>query len=553
MRDDHVWFRSIIKVVVGNYKRDSVSLIYCDFEMLSAPEVAEGLHVMNRNFSFLVLLTFLGQQPGHLQADTPNVLFAISDDQSYPHTSAYGTRGISTPAFDQIAREGVLILNAIAGSPGCAPSRATLLTGRYPWQNEHAGTHASSFPAHLKVYPELLASHGYHVGYTGKPWGPGRWNVTGRKQNPAGKPYASEKVKPPGGSISSTDYSSNFRKFVSQREPGQPFCFWFGAHEPHRAFEDGIGLRLGKSPDSIDVPAFLPDHYVIRSDLLDYYTEIEHFDSHLSEMLEYLKEIGELENTLIVVTSDNGMAFPRAKANGYEFGIHVPMAIRWGDRIKADQQIDTLISFVDIAPTFLDAAGIDIPAEMTGQSLLGLLGDIQGNQWKPRDAVYSARERHSSSRYMNWTYPQRSMRTKQYLLIRNFKPDRWPAGDPQKYDAPDKLGPMHGGYHDIDACPSLTFLIDHLTHEDYSKFFHWSVDKRPAWEFFDIQKDPACLNNLMDKRSLARVRRQLQSAMVQYLSVTEDPRVLDGGDIFESYPRYSRIRSFPVPPESLQR
>lgn len=523
---------------------------------------------MNRIFTFILFLPLLGQMSGGIYAGEPdasirhsrskdrgrgvNILFAISDDQSYPHASAYGTRGISTPGFDQVAREGVLIHNAIAGSPGCAPSRATLLTGRYPWQNEHAGTHASSFPAHLKVYPELLVNHGYHVGYTGKPWGPGRWDLTGRKQNPAGKSYSSEKAKPPGGSISSTDYSANFRQFISQRKEGQPFCFWFGAHEPHRAFEDGIGLRTGKKIEAVDVPGFLPDHEVIRSDLLDYYTEIEHFDSHLLKMLEYLKEIDELDNTLVVVTSDNGMAFPRAKANGYEFGIHVPMAVRWGDRIEPGQQTDVLISFVDIAPTFLEVAGVEIPPEMTGQSLLGLLGDREGAKWKKRDAVYSARERHSSSRYMNWTYPQRSMRTQQYLLIRNFRPDRWPAGAPQKYDAPNKLGLMHGGYHDIDACPSLTFLIDHRAEKDFAPFFYWSVEKRPAWELFDIQEDPECLNNLIDARAAVRVRKQLQASMVQYLTETEDPRVLDGGDVFESYPRYSRIRSFPEPPDTLE-
>ena len=100
-------------------------------------------------------------------AKQPNILFVISDDQSYPHASAYGARGISTPGFDQVAREGVLVHHAIAGSPGCAPSRATVLTGRYPWQNQHAGTHASSFPAELDVYPELLSKHGYHaVSYT---------------------------------------------------------------------------------------------------------------------------------------------------------------------------------------------------------------------------------------------------------------------------------------------------------------------------------------------------------------------------------------------------
>ena len=485
-------------------------------------------------------------------AKQPNILFVISDDQSYPHASAYGARGISTPGFDQVAREGVLVHHAIAGSPGCAPSRATVLTGRYPWQNQHAGTHASSFPAELDVYPELLSKHGYHVGYTGKPWGPGKWNVTGRKQNPAGPSFSSLKEKPLGAAISSTNYSGNFEKFLGERSADQPFCFWFGAHEPHRAFENGIGRRLGKSLDSVDVPEFLPDHPLIRSDLLDYYTEIEHFDSHLQKVLQHLKAIGELDNTLIIVTSDNGMAFPRAKANAYEYGVHVPMAIRWGDQIAAGQELDTLVSFVDLAPTFLAAAGVDVPQAMTGQSLLPLCGVTNTQPWQEREVVFSARERHSSSRYMNWTYPQRVMRTGQYLLIRNFRPDRWPAGDPQKFDKPGVLGPMHGGYHDIDACPSLTFLINHRNHDEFAEYFYWSVEKRPAWELYDIQQDAACLNNLIDDRKVAKVRKQLQAQMIKYLTETEDPRVLDGGEIFESYPRYSHIRSFPEPPATLE-
>ena len=129
------------------------------------------------------------------RAERPNILFAISDDQSFGHTSIDGSRSIRTPAFDRVAREGLLFENAICGSPGCSPSRASLLTGRYPWQIEHAGTHASEFPKQYAVFTELLAEAGYVVGYTGKGWGPGNWKVSGRAQNPAGKAYSKRRGK----------------------------------------------------------------------------------------------------------------------------------------------------------------------------------------------------------------------------------------------------------------------------------------------------------------------------------------------------------------------
>lgn len=119
----------------------------------------------------------------------PNILIALSDDQSYPHASAYGSRMVSTPAFDRVAQQGILFNNAFVASPGCAPSRAALLTGLNPWQLEESGTHASSFPAHYRVYPDLLEEVGYYIGYTHKAWGPGDWEVSGRDRNPAGIAY----------------------------------------------------------------------------------------------------------------------------------------------------------------------------------------------------------------------------------------------------------------------------------------------------------------------------------------------------------------------------
>lgn len=487
--------------------------------------------------------------------ERPNILFAISDDQSWAHTSAYGCKCIKTPTFDRVAREGVLFNNSFCASPGCTPSRSAVLTGRYPWQLEQAGTHASSFPIKYAVYPDLLEEAGYAVGFTGKGWGPGKFAVSGRTRNPAGPGFNSIKNKNvPAKGIAGTDYGANFEAFLKSKPAGKPFCFWFGGHEPHRGFEKGSGLQAGKKLEDVSVPSFLPDAPEIRSDILDYCLEIEWFDLHLGQMIKLLEETGQLDNTLIVVTSDNGMAFPRAKANAYEYGVHMPLAIAWGKQIPAGRVVDDLVSHTDFAPTFLEAASVKHPAQssdtppMTGRSLLPLLkSDQSGTTTFARPEVYSCRERHSSSRWNNLTYPQRCIRTADYLLIRNFKPERWPAGAPQKFESKGKLGPEHGGYHDIDACPSLTYLIEHRNEPDVADYFSWAVGHRPAIELFDIRNDPGCLRNLVDDPDHAATRSTLEKRLNQFLETTGDPRLTGNGDIWDQYKRYSRIRSFPEP------
>ena len=479
----------------------------------------------------------------------PNILLCISDDQSYPHASAYGYKATQTPHFDRVANEGVLFTGAFAASPGCSPCRAALLSGRHTWQIENAGTHASSFPASYPSFQDLLEQAGYFTGYTGKPWGPGRWEDD-RPRNPAGDEFNQHKGEPPLTGLRSTDYATNFLDFLSQRPEGQPFSFWFGASEPHRRFEQGSGLRAGKKLEDADPPPFLPDRPEIRSDILDYAVEIEWFDFHLGRMLNILEEMGELENTLVIVTSDNGMAFPRAKANVYEYGTHVPLAIRWGERVPAGRVVDDLVGFVDLSATILEASGVADPGpgKPPGRSILSLLeSGEQGVTDPSRDAVYCARERHSSSRYNNATYPQRSLRTHQHLYIRNFKPERWPAGAPQKYDDENTLGPMHGAYHDIDASPTLDFLIANRDDAELGKYFHLAVDKRPAEELFDIIKDPGCLTNLAEAGEFDDVRKKLGARLEAYLEETGDPRLRGNGDVWESYKRYSLIRKFPAP------
>ena len=481
----------------------------------------------------------------------PNILIAISDDQSYPHASAYGSKMVNTPAFDRVAEQGVLFNNAFVASPGCAPSRAALLTGLNTWQLEEAGTHASSFPAHFKVYPDLLEQAGYYIGYTQKGWAPGDWQVSERERNPAGNIYNIVELDPPFWGIVRNDYSANFQKFIENRPEGKPFYFWYGSSEPHRVYEEGSGLASGKKLEQAEVPGYLPDTEEIRSDLLDYAVEIEWFDMHLAKMIALLDDLGELENTIIVVTSDNGMPFPRAKANLYEDGIHVPLAISWGNKIKGGRVVDDLVSLIDLTPTFLEAAGIhgDVIDVLEGKSLVNILkSHKQGIVDQTRNAVFSARERHSSSRWNNLGYPQRSVRTHKFLYIRNFAPDRWPAGDPQELLADGTLAPMHHAYYDIDACPTQDFLVSNHDHPEYGKYLQLAVGKRPAEEFFDIINDPACLRNLAGDPAYQAALIHHRELLGGYLMKTNDPRVTGKGEVFESYPRLrGAIRNFPEP------
>lgn len=484
----------------------------------------------------------------------PNILIAISDDQSWPHASAYGSTMVDTPNFDRIAREGVLFSQAFCASPGCSPSRAAFLTGRNTWQIEHAGTHASYFDPKYKTFPDRLAEKGYFVGHVGKGWGPGDFKQLGRTTNPAGPAFGKGR-----GANKWSRYAAGFKTFLEQRPDDKPFCFWFGSSDPHRGYEKGSGLKTGKKLEDAEVPPFLPDTPEIRSDLLDYAFEVERFDTNLGEILQLLEETGEFDNTLILVTSDNGMPFPRAKANCYEFGIHMPLAIRWIQGTPG-RIVDDLVGFTDLTATIYDVAGVtpsrDTPIE--GQSIRGILeSDQEGIVDKSRSAVYSARERHSSSRYNSLGYPQRSMRTHDYLYIRNYKPERWPAGPSQKYASvkyaengkvlQSTLEREYGGYHDIDACPTLSFLIAGQETTQMGRFLELAVALRPAEELFDVRTDPGCLTNLAANPALRSVKVELAARLNEYLAATGDPRVSGNGEIWETYPRVSKLRWFPEP------
>jgi arylsulfatase A-like enzyme len=467
----------------------------------------------------------------------PNVLLANADDWSFGHASAYGCPWTKTPAFDRVAREGLLFMRAYTPNAKCAPSRACLLTGRNSWQLEAACNHICFFPMKFKTYAEALAEHGYFVGKTTKGWGPGVANdEAGKPRLMAGRGFEQRKAAPPAKGIGNSDYAANFEDFLAAAPPDQPWCFWYGAVEPHRGYEYGSGVAKGGKRLSdvtgpiTGVPGYWPDNETVRNDILDYGFEVEHFDRHLGRMLDLLEQRGQLDNTLVIVTSDHGMPFPRIKGNAYEASNHVPLAILWRGRIAAPgRTIDDYISFVDLAPTIIEAAGLSWNetgmAPTAGRSLSNLFASEKGGRVDPaRDHVLIGKERHDIGRPHDWGYPIRGIVKDNMLYLRNFEPSRWPACNPET------------GYLNCDGGPTKTVVLGTRTDPKLEAFWQQCFGKRPAEELYDLARDPQCTRNLLDDGSDPKLRDELRNQMTAELTAQEDPRMFGRGEIFEQYP-----------------
>ena len=449
----------------------------------------------------------------------PNILFCISDDQSWPHVGIAGDPVVKTPGFDRIARSGILFTHAFVDAPSCTPSRGAILTGQHIWRLEEGGSLHSTLPARFQVYPDILEAGGYVVGHSGKAWAPGRLEPGGRHRNPAGPRFR------------------NIQDFLKELPEGRPICYWLGSHYPHRPYPVGSGLRAGKESTAVRVPLHLPDQPIVRGDLLDYYVAIEKFDQMVVGAIEALERSGLLENTLVVVTSDNGMPFPRAKATVYDSGVRVPLAIAWPGHIEAGGRIDDLTLLSDLAPTFLEVAGLRPPEEMTGRSLLPLLvsGEI-GKLSVSRDAVFFGMERHDGARAGGNGYPCRAIRTNEYLYIRNFQPDRWPAGDPDPRNCARALP-----YGEVDPSPTKSFLLALGKELPFRRYFDLAFAKRPAEELYDLGRDAAQLTNLASDPAYAAVRERLGQKLMDYLAATGDPRGLGQTAPWDHYPYYGNM------------
>jgi N-sulfoglucosamine sulfohydrolase len=493
-------------------------------------------------FVFAILAAPIFSSSVAAAAERPNILFCIADDASFPYMGAYGCKWTRTPGFDRVAREGLLFTRAYTPNAKCAPSRACILTGRNSWQLEEAANHWCYFPPKFKVFTEVLAENGYVVGKTGKGWGPGvAKTADGAPRDMTGKPFDKLKAPPPASGVSNNDYAANFAAFLDARaaharEKEQPFLFWYGGYEPHRGYEFASSLKAGRKVEEIDaVPPFWPDTEKVRTDMLDYALELEHFDTHLLRMIELLEKRGELDNTLIVVTADNGMPFPRVKGQEYEMSNHLPFACMWKKGIRAPgRTVDDYISFIDLAPTFLELAGVAWDAggmqPSPGKSLTDIFASEKSGRVNPaRDHVLIGKERHDIGRPDDVGYPIRGILSDGWLYLHNYEPSRWPACDPLT------------GYLNCDGSPTKTLVLEGRGSPG-DRFWQLCFGKRPAEEFFNAAADPACMNNVATDTQFAERMQAMKERMERELKEQEDPRMFGRGEVFDKYP-YAEKRS----------
>jgi len=515
--------------------------------------------------------------------DRPNILFAFADDWGRYASVYAGTDGpdtvndlIKTPNIDRMAKEGVLFNNAFVTAPSCTPCRSSLLSGQYFFRTGlGAILQGAVWDSKIPSWPLMLKDSGYHIGKLYKVWSPG---------TPRDAPFGDQKYafKLPGGTNFNafsqtasgmmgkgksadeaktellTKVGREFDGFLKAQPKDEPFCFWFGPTNVHRKWIKGSGKDLwGLNPDELKgkMPAFLPDVPIVREDFADYLGEAMAFDAALGVLLKKLEATGQLENTLVVISGDHGApGFPRGKCNLYDFGTAVPLIARWGengDKIPAGRVVDDFVNLMDLAPTFLEAGGLEIPDVMTGRSIMPTLkSDQSGFVDQTRKWVVTGRERHvASARTGALPYPQRALRTEEYLYIVNFKPDRWPMGIP---------GPVATGevpstdaltnntmicFGDLDASPTKAWMIENRNEPEFKKHYELGFGKRPARELYILANDPDQMINVAEVPQYADlIANELHPQLMTELKSANDPRVTSNDVPFEK-PPYTLLSS----------
>ncbi len=469
----------------------------------------------------------------------PNVIVFLTDDQSWLHTGFNGDPVVRTPNMDRLAKDGVIFDNAYCSASSCSPSRAALFTGRNFWELGAGANLLGMLDRKFTVFPEIIREHGYQYGYTGKGYGPITPVKGAQTFDVAGgdsveiRRFTNEEMPFPDmneGPGHNYDYSGAFEKFLEGREKGKPFVFYCGFIEPHGPCHEGGGAAMGLDPSKVRVPPFLVDNQWTRRFFLDYYFEIEYADRHLGNFIESLKRSGELDNTLILFTSDNGMAVPRAKGTCYDWGYRMPFFAYWKGKIHGGRRVSDFINLTDIAPTILELAGIAIPKEMTGRSFVTTLKSTEdGRVDETRDHVFFGKEFHNPDEI----FPMRAVRTDDFLYIHNFNPDvprRWTLGNPPK------TIPRDAPSFEKSVSPSpADYLIRARDEPEVGKLFDLAYGPKPREELYDVKNDEYQLNNLADDPKYAARKAALKAKLFDYLTQTGDPRMGDDPDIFHRY------------------
>jgi N-sulfoglucosamine sulfohydrolase len=510
----------------------------------------------------------------------PNILFLFADDWGryasiYSRVLGPGTLNdvVRTPHFDSIAEQGVLFKKAHVSAPSCTPCRSALLSGQHFWRTGRGAIlRGAVWDDSIPVYPLLLRDAGYHLGKTYKVWSPG---------TPADAPYGGNahsyqaaggrfnqfsqnvtKLVEQGADVEAAkqelldEVRKNFQAFLADQKPGQPFCYWFGPTNVHRTWIQGSGKKLwGIEPDDLKgrMPAFLPDVPEVREDVADYIGEIAAWDASIGLLIEELKKAGQFENTLIAISGDHGApGFPHGKCNLYDFGTGVALSVT-GPGVKGGRVVDDFVNLTDLAPTFLEAAGLPVPEVMTGRSLWPVLkSDKSGLVDPARDHVVTGRERHVEVARADYSpYPQRAINTHDYTLIINFRPDRWPLGDPYRLGEGEEeptreelVNTTRVTHPDEDAGPTKAWMVAARKDPEWARHYEWVYGRRPKYELYDNRSDPNQTRNLAYDPAHAETRAALEERLLAILTETGDPRMVDDGKFFETPPMAG-----PVPDE----
>lgn len=504
------------------------------------------------------------------ETQRPNILFAFADDWgrfagAYAETDGPNSLNeiVQTPNFDRVAARGVLFRNAFVNAPSCTPCRSSLLSGQHFWRTGRGAIlQGAVWDESIPVWPLMLQKSGYHIGKTFKVWSPGipadapfggnknAFQSAGGKFNgfsqAASRAVTQGKTADQAKQVLFDEVRVNFRSFL-EGQGNRPFCYWFGPTNVHRRWSKGSGKKLWDiEPDDLmgRLPPFLPDVPTVREDLADYFGEVAAFDTALGILIAELESAGELENTIIVVSGDHGApGFPHGKCNLYDFGTRVCLAIA-GPGVNGERVVDDFVTLPDLAPTFLETGGLDAPEVMTAKTLWPVLkGDKQGQVDPKRDHVLVGRERHVAiARAGNMPYPQRAIQTKDHLLIVNFRPDRYPLGDPYLLgtDKEPKFEQMAQSTFvtlpDEDAGPTKAWIVTHRQDPNWKSYYERAYGKRPRLELFDLSKDPHQMNNVAAQPEYAIVLEKLQIQLMAELTETGDPRLVDDGAFFENPP-----------------
>ena len=432
----------------------------------------------------LIGLSVLILRSAAAQSSTPpNIILIIADDVGWNDLGCYGNPVVSTPNIDRIAQEGIRFTNAYLTASSCSPSRTSIISGRYPHNTGSAELH-TPLPASVTLFPSLLQEAGYYTAQAGK------WHLGDAARRGFDTIHDNGKENGDGG-------EALWLTTLRERPDDQPFFLWLAAIDAHRVW--GPNEFSGKNEAAkITPPPFLADTDRTKQDLARYYDEITRFDDYIGKVEEELRRQGVLDNTIIIILSDNGRPFPRSKTRVYDSGMKTPFVVKWNAGLpKKGAVSNSLISVIDIAPTLLEVAGAETLPSFQGKSFGPVLQDPTREF---RNYVFSEHNWHDHEAL------ERMVRTKDYLYVLNLRPNL-----------------SNPGPADSNGSPSFQDLKDlrdtgHLTAAQADVF----VVPRPAEELFDCRNDPFQLANIASLSDYQDTLKDLRQVLQQWRNETYD-------------------------------